>query len=128
MIFLAGVFGALSNFEGPIAHCIRKYRVVMPMLPLYTLPMLNTNVPALADFLDRFVRHKGFSEINLLGNSLGGHVALVYFTKHAQRIRTLSLTGSSGLYENAVRGGLSPPGEKEILAHRIAPPFPSPQT
>ena len=54
LIFLHGLFGALSNFEGPIKHFGGRYRVLMPMLPLYTLPMLNTNVPALADFLDRF--------------------------------------------------------------------------
>lgn len=76
LIFLHGLFGALSNFEGPIAYFSKKYRVVMPMLPLYTLPMLNTNVPALADFLDRFVRHKGFSEMELPGIH-GGHVALI---------------------------------------------------
>ena len=98
LIFLHGLFGALSNFEGPIAHFSGRYRVVMPMLPLYTLPMLNTNIPALAEFLDRFVRHMGFTEINLLGNSLGGHIALVYCTKHATNVRTLILTGSSGLY------------------------------
>ena len=90
LIFLHGLFGALSNFEGPIAHFGGRYRVLMPMLPLYTLPMLNTNVPALADFLDRFIRHKGLSAVNLLGNSLGGHVALVYCTKHADTVRTLT--------------------------------------
>ena len=127
LIFLHGLFGALSNFEGPIAYFSKKYRVVMPMLPLYTLPMLNTNVPALADFLDRFVRHKGFSEINLLGNSLGGHVALVYCTKHAERIRTLILTGSSGLYENAFGGGFPRREDKEFLRSRIALTFHDPK-
>ena len=34
LIFLHGLFGALSNFEGPIDYFGRKYRVVMPMLPL----------------------------------------------------------------------------------------------
>jgi len=127
LVFLHGLFGALSNFEGPIAYFSKKYRVVMPMLPLYTLPMLNTNVPALADFLDRFIRHKGFSEINLLGNSLGGHVALVYCTKHAALIRTLILTGSSGLYENAFGGGFPRREDKEFLRQRIALTFHDPK-
>lgn len=127
LIFLHGLFGALSNFEGPIAHFHKRYRVVMPMLPLYTLPMLNTNVPALADFLDRFIRHKGFDRINLLGNSLGGHVALVYCTKHAERIRTLILTGSSGLYENAFGGGFPRREDKDFLRQRIALTFHDPK-
>ena len=127
LIFLHGLFGALSNFEGPIAHFSGKYRVVMPMLPLYSLPMLNTNVPALAEFLDRFMRHMGFKEVNLLGNSLGGHVALVYCTKHAHTVRTLILTGSSGLYENAFGGGFPRREDKEFLRQRIALTFHDPK-
>jgi len=127
LLFLHGLFGALSNFEGPTAFFRKKYRVLMPMLPLYTLPMLNTNVPALADFLDRFMRHLGLKEVNLLGNSLGGHVALVYCTKHADRIRTLILTGSSGLYENAFGGGFPRREDKDFLRQRIALTFHDPK-
>lgn len=127
LIFLHGLFGALSNFEGPIAHFSRKYRVLMPMLPLYTLPMLNTNVPALAAFLERFMRHKQLKEVNLLGNSLGGHVALVYCTRHADMVRTLTLTGSSGLYENAFGGGFPRREDKEFLRQRIALTFYDPK-
>ncbi|MBL8002226.1 MAG: alpha/beta hydrolase [Flavobacteriales bacterium] len=127
LIFLHGLFGALSNFEGPIAHFGQRYRVVMPMLPLYTLPMLNTNVPALADFLHRFIRHKGFTEVNLLGNSLGGHVALIYCTKHASTVRTLTLTGSSGLYENAFGGSFPRREDKEYLRKKIALTFHDPR-
>jgi 2-hydroxy-6-oxonona-2,4-dienedioate hydrolase len=127
LIFLHGLFGALSNFEGPIAHFSERFRVLMPMLPLYTLPMLNTNVPALADFLDRFIRHKGLSAVNLLGNSLGGHVALVYCTKHADTVRTLTLTGSSGLYENAFGGSFPRREDKEYLRRKIALTFHDPR-
>lgn len=127
LIFLHGLFGALSNFEGPIAHFGQRYRVVMPMLPLYTLPMLNTNVPALADFLHRFIRHKGFQEVNLLGNSLGGHVALIYCAKHAETVRTLTLTGSSGLYENAFGGSFPRREDKEYLRKKIALTFHDPR-
>ena len=127
LLFLHGLFGALSNFEGPIDYFGKKYRVVMPMLPLYTLPMLNTNIPALAEFLDRFITYKGFKEINLLGNSLGGHIALVYCTKHAANIRTLILTGSSGLYENAFGGGFPRREDKEYLRAKIALTFHDPK-
>jgi|JI9StandDraft_1071089.scaffolds.fasta_scaffold00509_14 2-hydroxy-6-oxonona-2,4-dienedioate hydrolase len=127
LIFLHGLFGALSNFEGPIKHFGGRYRVLMPMLPLYTLPMLNTNVPALADFLDRFITHKGLTEVNLLGNSLGGHVALVYCTKHANKVRTLTLTGSSGLYENAFGGSFPRREDKEYLRKKIALTFHDPK-
>lgn len=127
LIFLHGLFGALSNFEGPIGHFGVRYRVLMPMLPIYSLPMLSTNVPALADFLDRFIRHKGLGPVNLLGNSLGGHVALIYCTKHPEAVRTLTLTGSSGLYENAFGGSFPRREDKEYLRKKIALTFHDPK-
>lgn len=127
LIFLHGLFGALSNFEETIDHFAKKYRVVMPILPLYTLPMLNTNVNALAEFLRRFIVFKGFTSVNLLGNSLGGHVALVYCSKHAGTVDTLILTGSSGLYENAFGGGFPRREDKEFIRKKVAVTFYDPK-
>jgi pimeloyl-ACP methyl ester carboxylesterase len=127
LLFLHGLFGALSNFEETIAHFSPRYRVVMPILPLYTLPMLNTNVKALAEYLRRFIVHKGLSDINLLGNSLGGHVALVYASKHPGTVRTLILTGSSGLYENAFGGGFPRREDKEFIRKKVAVTFYDPK-
>ncbi|MDX9750174.1 MAG: alpha/beta fold hydrolase [Flavobacteriales bacterium] len=128
LVLLHGLFGALSNFTHLLAHFTPRYKVVVPMLPLYTLPMLNTNVPALADFLDRFIRHKGFREVHLVGNSLGGHVALIYCRRFAGHpVRTLVLTGSSGLYENAFGGSFPRREDKDYLRQKIALTFHDPR-
>ena len=127
LILLHGLFGALSNFGPLFDHFTPKYRVLVPMLPLYTMPMLSTNVEQLARFLDRFIRHKGFKEINLIGNSLGGHVALVYASGHQQMIRTLTLTGSSGLYENAFGGGFPRREDKVFIKEKVAVTFYDPK-
>jgi len=50
------------------------------------------------------VQYKGLHDITLLGNSLGGHVALIYVLSHPEIVRSMVLTGSSGLYENAFGG------------------------
>ena len=123
LLFLHGLFGALSNFEDTTAHFSKEYRVVVPMLPLYSLPMLNTNVNAVDAYLDRFIRHVGLKDINLLGNSLGGHVALVYCSKHGANIRSLILTGSSGLYENAFGGSFPRREDKEFIRKKVAVTF-----
>lgn len=123
LMFLHGLFGALSNFKDTTDHFSKEYRVLMPMLPLYSLPMLNTNVKALAAFLDRFIRHLGLRDINLLGNSLGGHVALVYSSQHMGMVRTLILTGSSGLYENAFGGSFPRREDKEFIRKKVAITF-----
>lgn len=123
LVLLHGLFGALSNFEQLFAHFSPRYRVLIPMLPLYTLPMLNTNVDQLARFLERFVAHKGYRQVNLIGNSLGGHVALVFSSRHPEKVRSLVLTGSSGLYENAFGGGFPRREDKEFIRKKVAVTF-----
>ena len=48
LILLHGLFGALSNFKDVIDHFSPNYRVVIPMLPIYDLPVLDTNAKRLA--------------------------------------------------------------------------------
>jgi 2-hydroxy-6-oxonona-2,4-dienedioate hydrolase len=127
IIVLHGLFGALSNFQEVISKFSKNYRVVIPMLPIYDLPLLNTNVRHLAKFVDRFVIHKGYDKVNLLGNSLGGHVALVYAAKHPSKVNSMILTGSSGLYENAFGGSFPRREDKSFLRDRIAVTFYNPK-
>ena len=101
LILLHGLFGALSNFKEVVDYFKPRYKVVIPMLPLYTMPLLTTGVKSLAEFLHDFILHKKWDKVNLLGNSLGGHVALVFTKNHLEKVESLILTASSGLYENA---------------------------
>src|ERR1044071_412995 len=78
LVLLHGLFGALSNWIDVVDRFSKNYRVVIPLMPIYTLPVLNTNVKALAEFVHDFVEYKDLKNIILVGNSLGGHVALVY--------------------------------------------------
>lgn len=104
LLVLHGLFGALSNFKDVTAHFSAQYKVVLPILPLYSLPILSTHVRSLADHVEAFIEFKGYKDFNLLGNSLGGHIGLVYTARHPEMLHSLILTGSSGLYENAFGG------------------------
>ncbi|MFN3918299.1 MAG: alpha/beta fold hydrolase [Flavobacteriales bacterium] len=123
LLLLHGLFGALSNFNDVIDHFSNRYKVVIPMLPLYEMPILTTGVSSLAKFVERFVEHKKFDKVMLLGNSLGGHVSLVYSLKHPEKVDKMILTGSSGLYENAFGGSFPRRGDKEYLRQKIALTF-----
>lgn len=127
IILLHGLFGALSNFQDVIKKFSPKYKVLIPLLPIYTLPVLNTNVKALAKFLHDFIEFKNFKKVNLLGNSLGGHVALVYTKEHMHKVNTLILTGSSGLYENAMGGTFPRREDKEFIRVKVAYTFYDPK-
>lgn len=127
IIVLHGLFGALSNFEDVFDHFSKKYKVLIPMLPIYTLPILNTNVKNIANYLHDFIKFKGFDKVNLLGNSLGGHVGLVYSVAHPEKVKTLTLTGSSGLYENAMGDSFPKRGNRDFIKQKVEVTFYDPK-
>src|ERR1044071_438197 len=88
LLLLHGLFGALSNFQDLIEFFRQHNKVVVPLLPLFELDILHTSVGGLAKFVNRFIEARGYENINLLGNSLGGHVALVHVLKHPEKIKS----------------------------------------
>src|ERR1700761_1214471 len=102
LILLHGLFGALSNFKDLLDYFKQTHRVIIPMLPLFDLTILETTVSGLAKFVGKFLDARGLDKVHLLGNSLGGHIGLVYTLKHQERVKTITLTGSSGLFENGM--------------------------
>ncbi|CAL2059192.1 alpha/beta hydrolase [Tenacibaculum sp. 190524A05c] len=116
IIVLHGLMGALSNFDSTFKHFSENgYKVLIPELPLYTLPILKTNVKNLAKFLHDFIEYKNLKDVVLLGNSLGGHIALYYIKHYPQDVSALVLTGSSGLYENSMGNNYPRRGDKGFV-------------
>ena len=115
LILLHGLFGALSNFSGQIDYFRNQYKVVVPLLPLLDLDLLHTSVGGLEKFVHKFIEYRDYKDINLLGNSLGGHVALMYVLRHPERIKSLTLTGSSGLFENGMGDTYPKRGDYEYI-------------
>ena len=59
IIVLHGLMGALSNFEATFNYFPNNgYKVLIPELPLYSLPLIKTNVKNLAKFLKEFLEYK----------------------------------------------------------------------
>ena len=102
LLLLHGLFGALSNFMDLIEYFRNHYKVIVPILPLFDLDILHTSVGGLQKFAYKFIEARNYRNIHLLGNSLGGHVGLLHALRHPERIRSLILTGSSGLFENGM--------------------------
>ena len=123
LLLLHGLFGALSNFKDLVEHFKKEYKVVVPILPLFTLDIFHTTVGGLEKFVHKFIEAKGLNNIHLLGNSLGGHVALVHVLKHPEKIKTLTLTGSSGLFENGMGDSYPRRGDKEYIRKKTEVTF-----
>ena len=128
LVLLHGLFGAMSNFKDLIEYFRHHYKVVVPILPLLEMDILHTSVGGLAKFVHKFLETKNYEGVHLLGNSLGGHVALVYTLKHPQRIKSLILTGSSGLFENGMGDSYHKRGDYEYIRKKTELTFYDPNT
>jgi len=128
LLLLHGLMGALSNWEGVIEEFSKQYRVMIPMLPIYDQPLITTGVKSVAKFVNKFIQDQKLTNFIVIGNSLGGHVALIYVLAHPHAAKAMVLTGSSGLYENAF-GGTFPRRESyDFIKERVEFTFYDPKT
>ncbi|MBL6449729.1 alpha/beta fold hydrolase [Fulvivirga sp. 29W222] len=128
LLLLHGLFGALSNWEGVVNSFKDKYRVVIPLLPIYDMPLKQAGLEGLKNFLEKFVALKGLNSMTLIGNSLGGHVGLIYTLSNPEKVKSLVLTGSSGLFENSMGGSFPKRGSYDYIKERVAYTFYDPAT
>ena len=98
IIFLHGLMGGLSNFEKSIISFSKNnFKVLVPELPLYDLPLLSTSV------------------------------GLYYTKLFKKRAAALILTGSSGLYESAMGSGYTRRGDYEVMKKKVEEVFYDPK-
>ena len=128
LVLLHGLFGGLSNFGGQIEHFKKRYNVIVPTLPIMTLPLRKVSLAGLVDHLEDFIQHKKLPPIHLMGNSLGGHVAILYALAHPLRIASITLSGSSGLFESAMGNTLPPRKNYEFIKKKTESTFYDPAT
>ncbi|WP_298142663.1 alpha/beta hydrolase [Flavobacterium sp.] len=128
IIILHGLMGGLSNFDGVAEFFPQQgYHVLIPELPLYTQNILKTNVRAFAKFVKDFITYKGLDRVILLGNSLGGHIALYHAKLYPEKMAGLVITGSSGLYENAMGDSYPRRGDRDYIQKKAEDVFYDPK-
>jgi pimeloyl-ACP methyl ester carboxylesterase len=124
IVVLHGLMGGLSNFNGVADYFSAiGYKVVIPELPLYSQNILKTNVKAFAKYVKDFINFKGFDRVILLGNSLGGHIALYHAKAYPEKVAGLVITGSSGLYESAMGDSYPKRGDYEYIKKKAEAVF-----
>jgi len=128
LLLLHGLMGALSNWQQVIEEFSKTYRVIVPMLPIYELPLLTLGVKSLTKFVQKFIRYKELEDFIILGNSVGGHIGLVYAITYPEKIKAMVLTGSSGLYENAFGGSFPRRKSYEFIKGKVEYTFYDPKT
>ena len=123
LILLHGLFGTLDNFQYLLKDFGKTYNVIAPIMPVFELPLRHVSVAGLVDFMVGFVDFKKLSKFHILGNSLGGHIALLYALKEPSHVLSIILTGSSGLYEKAMGTTFPRREDKEYIRKKIQSTF-----
>ena len=88
LILLHGLMGGVDNF-GTMVDVVADagFKVLAPDLKLFKVPLLKTSIKYLAEYLNDFMNHKKLKKAVLVGNSLGGHIALVFSKKYSKKFR-----------------------------------------
>jgi 2-hydroxy-6-oxonona-2,4-dienedioate hydrolase len=115
IVLLHGLMGALSNFESIVGGFRHHYNVVVPLLPIYDMPSKKLGLSGLVEYVENFIDFKNYDRCHLLGNSLGGHIAQLYALKRPDKCASITLTGSSGLFENAMGSSFPRRGSYEYI-------------
>jgi pimeloyl-ACP methyl ester carboxylesterase len=127
LMLLHGLFGHLSNFDEMIEYFGEKRRVVVPILPMYEMPLRKATVNGLVEHVTRFVKWRGYDKLDVMGNSLGGHIALLFALTNPEKTRSIVLTGSSGLFENALGSSFPKRSNREFVRQKTETVFYDPK-
>ncbi len=123
ILLLHGLFGALSNFHGIIKHFSSNYNVVVPILPIFEMPIREVSLEGLLNHVNAFVQFKEYKQVHVMGNSLGGHLALLYALLDPSMISSVALTGSSGLFESGMGSTFPKRGDYDYIKKKTGETF-----
>lgn len=124
VLLLHGMLGDLSNWDDTIgALTAVDYRVVAPLLPVYDLPLKETSVSGLVEYVRQLAQALALEPAVLIGNSLGGHVAIIYTLTYPSAVEAMVLSGSSGIYEVEMGTATMRRRDRQFIRDRAAVTF-----
>ena len=127
IILLHGLMGGIENFGEMVDFISHEYKVYGLDLKLFETPYLKCSVKNKAEYLLKFMKHLKIEKASLLGNSMGGHIGLVFTKLYPRKVESLILTGSSGLYESAFGSSFPRRGDYDYIKTKTEEVFYDPK-
>jgi len=127
IILLHGLMGGVENFGDMVDFISNEFKVYGLDLKLFETPYLKCSVKNKAEYLLKFMDHLKIESATLLGNSMGGHIGLVFTKLYPKRVDSLILTGSSGLYESAFGNSFPRRGDYDYIKTKTEEVFYDPK-
>ena len=128
VILLHGLMGGVENFGEMVNFISAEYKVYGLDLKLFEgRTLLKVSVKALSDYLHAFMNHLGLESAVLIGNSMGGHIGLIFTKDYPEKVDGLILTGSSGLFEESMGSSFPRRGDKNYIRTKTEEVFYDPK-
>lgn len=127
IVLLHGLLGQLSNFQGILDEFSDKHNIIFPYLPILEMPVKEVGIGALLQHVSDFIDYKGYEKVSLIGNSLGGHLAQLYTLDNPEKVVTMTLTGSSGLFESSMGSTFPKRGNYDYIKEKVEATFYDPK-
>ena len=123
VIMLHGMFGRISNWDPVTEALSSSFRAIALELPYLEVEPKLCSIGVMTEFLANFIESNRLKNVTLIGNSLGGHIALDYAINYGDGVDKLVLTGSSGLFERGYESDIQAHPTKEYLSRKIGEIF-----
>lgn len=99
VVMLHGMFGGSADWDKVAGQLADEWPVHILAMPVFETPRGVCGLENLLSFLIDWLDRRGIERAVLVGNSLGGHIALLAALRYPERVIELVLTGSAGLLE-----------------------------
>ena len=124
VVLLHGMVGDVENWSETTRFLSeRGYRVIVPVLPVYTIQLADANLGGLIGYLRRFLDVLGVSRCVIGGNSMGGQLAVHFTARYPERVEQLILSGASGISEVDLGNSIMRRQDRAYLRDRIEKTF-----
>ncbi len=127
IILLHGLMGGVENFGEMVDFISEEYIVYGLDLKLFEGNLLKVSVKALSNYLYEFMSHLRLDSAVLIGNSMGGHIGLIFTKEYPEKVDGLILTGSSGLFEESMGSSFPRRGDKDYIRAKTEEVFYDPK-